>query len=209
MCIRDRNTGGVLDREDVGPEWLAKLPQINGEPLSTNVGFQNMAFGFGYAGSLQYASHEVSPRWSYGDTISWTRGTHSFKSGVEYRTARTKSRNGGTVQTGSLRPTASIGNATLAPVGGIARPGLAGSPGAFGSGNTVIAENLLTWLSGSLSSLSQVRFINELKPDWADPLTNPFKIRDIYQNEIGTFFKDDWKISQRLTLNLGLRWDYY
>jgi hypothetical protein len=203
------NTGGVLDRDDVGAEWLAKLPQINGLPLSTNVGFQNMAFGFGYAGSLQYASHEVSPRWSYADTVSWTRGTHSFKFGGEYRSARTKSRNGGSVQTGSLRPTAAIGNAALAPVGGIARPGLAGSPGAFGSGNTVIAENLVTWLAGSLSSLSQVRFINELEPQWADPLTNPFKIRDIYQNEIGTFFKDDWKISRRLTLNLGLRWDYY
>ena len=203
------NTGGALDRDDVGAEWLAKLPQISGLPLSTNVGFQNMAFGFGYAGSLQYASHEVSPRWSYGDTLSWTRGAHSFKVGAEYRSARTKSRNGGTVQGGSFRPTAAIGNPALAPVGGIARPGLAGSPGAFGGGNTVIAENLLTWLSGSLSSLQQARFINELKPEWNDPVKEPFKIRDIYQNEIGTFFKDDWKISQRLTLNLGVRWDYY
>ena len=30
-----------------------------------------------------------------------------------------------------------------------------------------------------------------------------------HQNEIGAFFKDDWKISRDLTLNLGVRWDYY
>ena len=39
--------------------------------------------------------------------------------------------------------------------------------------------------------------------------TEPLKIRDIAQNEIGTFFKDDWKVTRDLTLNLGVRWDYY
>src|SRR5262249_16786729 len=29
------------------------------------------------------------------------------------------------------------------------------------------------------------------------------------QNEAGFFFKDDWKVLKSLTLNLGMRWDYY
>ena len=51
--------------------------------------------------ALPYASHEVSPRWVYADTLSWTRGKHSFKFGGEYRMSSTKSTLGGSVQTGA------------------------------------------------------------------------------------------------------------
>ncbi|MGO9542668.1 MAG: carboxypeptidase regulatory-like domain-containing protein [Terriglobales bacterium] len=34
-------------------------------------------------------------------------------------------------------------------------------------------------------------------------------IRHFRNWEIGAFFQDDWKVSKRLTLNLGLRWDLY
>jgi hypothetical protein len=67
----------------------------------------------------------------------------------------------------------------------------------------------LTFLSGSLSGLSQGRFINQAKPAWNDYPNEFAKIRDIAQNEFGFFFKDDWKATRDLTLNLGVRWDYY
>jgi hypothetical protein len=35
------------------------------------------------------------------------------------------------------------------------------------------------------------------------------KYRDFHQNELGWFFKDDWKIRPSLTLNLGVRWEWY
>src|SRR5262249_1458902 len=35
------------------------------------------------------------------------------------------------------------------------------------------------------------------------------RIKDYHQNEWGGFFKDDWKIYPSLTLNLGLRYDFY
>ncbi|MBN1567152.1 MAG: TonB-dependent receptor, partial [Acidobacteria bacterium] len=44
---------------------------------------------------------------------------------------------------------------------------------------------------------------------WNDPLTEPTKIRDFHQKEFAFFFKDDWKVTNILTLNLGLRWEYY
>jgi hypothetical protein len=199
------NTGGAVNRDDVGEQVLALFPQVGSQTTLVNMGFQSMAFGSGIQG-LSYESREVSPRWTYGDTLSWTRGAHAFKFGGEYRLSSTKSTLGGSVQAGANRATASIGNTSGAAVSGIGRTGLAGTAN---SGNQQVAENMLTWLSGSLSALAQARFINDLNGTWNDFATDPLKIRDIAQNEIGTFFKDDWKITRDLTLNLGVRWDYY
>ena len=35
------------------------------------------------------------------------------------------------------------------------------------------------------------------------------KLRDLHQNEWSAFFKDDWKIRHDLTLNIGVRYEYY
>src|SRR5262245_59392828 len=42
-----------------------------------------------------------------------------------------------------------------------------------------------------------------------DYKTFPQRVRDTHQNEMSFFFKDDWKVKKSLTLNLGVRWDYY
>mgnify|MGYP000075100325 CR=1 FL=1 len=33
-------------------------------------------------------------------------------------------------------------------------------------------------------------------------------LTDVLQNRMGFYFTDDWKVSRRLTMNLGLRWEY-
>jgi outer membrane receptor protein involved in Fe transport len=57
------------------------------------------------------------------------------------------------------------------------------------------------------------RFINspnQVGKSWNDPLKGELRqVRDLQQNEINLFVKDDWKVTNRLTFNLGLRWDYY
>ncbi len=201
------NTVGAPARDDIGKEVQSKLLQVNGGPIFTQVTTGALGFAtYGVADGILYGSHEVSPRWVYADNLSWTHGKHSYKLGGEYRLSTTRSTNEGSVQTGATRPTATMGNATLAQVMGIARQGLAGT---ITSGSQQLAENLLTFLSGSLSGLRQGRFINEAKPAWNDYPKEIAKIRDIPQNEFSFFFKDDWKATRDLTLNLGVRWDYY
>ena len=93
----------------------------------------------------------------------------------------------------------------------------------FVSTNQTLATNLLYFLSGSLGGAQQagapqfgaqqVYFIQS--PDhhnqWLDynSTDDHRKISEPRQKEFSVFFKDDWKVSPSLTLNLGIRYDYY
>jgi hypothetical protein len=201
------NTVGAPERADIGADVRKKLLQVGSGPVYTSSTTGALGFAtYGIADGILYGSHEVSPRWVYTDNLSWTRGVHSFKFGGEYRLSSTRSTNQGSVQTGANRPTATMGNATLAQVTGFTGKGLAGNSTL---GSQQLAENLVTFLSGSLTSLRQGRFINQAKPQWNDYPNELAKVRDIAQNEFSFFFKDDWKATRDLTLNLGVRNDYY
>jgi hypothetical protein len=181
--------------------------------------------------------NDSTPRKTWADTVSFTAGKHAFRFGGEYRhgSSRSEVSSSGSAVTpcasgffggfsgNPTNPIAYGGVTPLAPVQGvIGTPGLVGVPGTAGFGavpgsfaifgSVQGMENLLTFLSGSLCGVSQYRFINKASDAgvaWNDPTKEVAKIRDFHQNEIGVFFKDDWKFSNKVTLNLGLRWDYY
>jgi hypothetical protein len=211
MSRTGANTVGAPERADIGATVRKGLLQVNGQPVFTNfangvAGVNLLSSSYGVADGILYGSHEVSPRWIYGDSLSWTKGKHAFKFGGEYRWSGTKSSNQGSVQTGANLPTITLGSALLAPIQNIGRQGLAGNPFAA---NQRTAEQLLNFLSGSVSGATQGRFINKLNGAWNNYPNDILKIRDLAQNEFGFFFKDDYKITRDLTLNLGTRWDYF
>jgi hypothetical protein len=72
------------------------------------------------------------------------------------------------------------------------------------------ARNLLNYLSGSLASVNNVYFLTDPKSDkFSDFRDQPLITNTIKQREFSLFFKDDYKVRPTLTLNLGVRYEWY
>ncbi len=170
--------------------------------------FSNTSNYFGGRGMLIAPMIDTSPRYSWGDTMSWIKGAHSMRFGGELRRISSRSQNGWNYQYVN-NPYAAGGELPITPqtfdnvVGD-----LAGS--SADSGNKRAFRDLLVFQSGSIGEVRQLRFINKVSATaWNDPESEPFLDRDTVQKEFSLFFKDDWKIRPELTLNLGVRYDYY
>ena len=169
-------------------------------------------YGFGQSNALynRLALHNgnTTRQFTYGDTLSWTRGAHAFKFGGEFRPQDSKGyTNIGTnpyprLSTGAganLSPLRSGGTSNL---GGTTLPTLRND-----------AASLAYLLSGSLNLMTVAYWIDSFNDiqegKWQSIVTSPDVFRTIMTNEMSAFAKDDWKISRNLTLNLGVRWEYY
>jgi hypothetical protein len=121
----------------------------------------------------------------YKDDLSITRGKHNFKTGAEFR----RTRNGSSFFTqfnGFFLPYGVEDLLTDGKFGGSA-------DNQFYGGNYYGS-----WYYAQAS-------INPTKT----PATRPVYYRGFRSNEFGAYFQDDWRIHPHLTLNLGLRWDYF
>lgn len=136
----------------------------------------------------------LNPLYQFTNNITWVKGKHTFKGGIDVRFSSTNSFNAIDVT-----PRATLGTGGV-PVQGIDRiPGIAG--------NVTDAVNMLNDLSGSLASVAQaLNATGGANPTYVPGLE---KYRHWKRPEVAWFFKDDWKVTQNLTLNLGVRWEYY
>jgi len=191
-----------------GKDALAFFPTQNGYPV--NIGLQTFNTIPVASGTATYFDDTSS--WTYGDTISLTKGAHVFKVGGELR----KGHSVGQDAINNLIPTATGGDTALAaiPAGAIAStvPGMTGLAGTQTTGNNQRMRQLLSFFAGSLANLNQGSWITDPKnkDSFSDYKNFDHRIRDMHnQNEASVFFKDDWKIRKSLTLNLGLRWAYF
>jgi hypothetical protein len=131
------------------------------------IGFDDGTAGFGsYNGYPQYFHENI---YSYGDMMSFQKGKHSMKVGVDFK------RNLENSEFNIARPSYFFFDqlffAVDAPYGMVA-----GTDPGFKSGQPQqLSDNYRHW-------------------------------RNI---EMGAYFQDDWKISRKLTLNLGVRYDLY
>jgi len=145
-------------------------------------------------GNAFLPSDEVSSTIQLTDDFTKIYGKHTFKMGVEWQH----------VKFSTLQPPWSRGqfnfDGTYTDVpnvggGNTGRAQLLLSPCAAGSGAC----------AGSLRSANTVDYVGGPNNEYASNIS----LSDNGKNYYGAYFQDDWKVSPRLTLNLGLRWDYF
>ncbi|NLV29614.1 MAG: TonB-dependent receptor [Acidobacteria bacterium] len=172
---------------------------------------------YGSRGALPTARGGYDPRWSFTDTLTWTRGAHSFKGGFELRLQKSVQEQNGAAAfyySANTFPSVMGGNtANSQPAGIGAWSGLVGDDeGNSSTGNFQLAYDLMTYMAGSIGNVRQWYYVanNEAPYLWNDPSKGELnQVVDLRNREFSFFFKDDWKVSNSLTLNLGVRYEYY
>jgi len=193
--------GGAFDTSKLSPlakEVFAAFPQIDGHRFAI---LQSTNIGGDFARVRQNPRFNSSPLMQFADTLSFTRGSHSFQGGFE--ATYTSS---GQYDAINSRATANLGIGTV-PISGITTTNFRG----LNTNDIGLAQELLANLSGSIDTLAQDFFL--LTPDQKDFVGfqngGVIKTRTYHQNDFAGFFKDSWKVTSNLTLNLGVRYDLY
>src|SRR5579859_4094675 len=150
---------------------------------------------FGFNGALQtlggnafLPSDEVSSTIQLTDDLTKIYGKHTFKAGFEWQH----------VKFSTLQPPWSRGefdfNGNYTDVPGI------------NSGHTGVAQLLLIPQATSLApGQNGIDYVGG--PD--SVFVSNISLTDNGKNYYGTYLNDDWKVTNKLTLNLGVRWDYF
>ncbi|MBI2149063.1 MAG: carboxypeptidase regulatory-like domain-containing protein [Acidobacteria bacterium] len=194
---------GSADRGDaVGEEVRKLLAKASGIPyhvITTNTLWNGSdVISLGGFGRWREG---INPMRSIADDLSWTTGKHAFKMGVEWRRQQSNGFNAP-----NYDPRATLGspsNLAAAGLDGTAFTGLTANA-------ATLARNLLYNLSGSIASVNQAFGVVSSKDTTlvGTPILRNQRGWN-YQSEMMAFFKDDWKFSRSLTLNLGIHWEYY
>jgi len=245
------HTNDALNNPKTGDKMLALLQQLEptssfpnypGYPLVIGPGGGSMQFAtdtYSWSGSANASNPVgsrnnlpatwggVDPRWSMSDTVTWTRGSHSFKGGYELRLQNSwQDSNGaaGFVASANTYPSVQGGVLSTSQLVAGTFSGTTSNPntgfwtnmagtdsGSSATGNYPGAYNLLEYVTGSVGNIRQYFYVNsKTATTWNDTSKGQLKqVVDLSNKEMSFFFKDDWKVSSSLTLNLGMRWEYY
>ena len=143
-------------------------------------GRQNQLEFIGDGGPFYFTSNNFS----FADGLTWVRGTSTYKFGGDLRVRQNSNFDAG--RAGAIKGQYQYGTAA----GGFLAGNYSGVFGPTDSGSGA-ANFLLGYTPGFTSR--------------GTPGTPPF----LSNKEISFFGQDDWKVSQTLTLNLGLRYDIF
>ena len=161
---------------------------IQGVPQVTDNGGLGSLFisGLTTLGSNQFLpSVEYSNTFQFTDNITKNFGRHSIKAGFEFQSLRFS----------ILQPPSGRGAWSFSGV-------YSEVPTTTG-GNTGLAQMLLTPIPGSVPGAAD--YVGGADNIQASNIANT----DMSRHYEGAYFQDDFKVNSKLTLNLGVRWEYF
>ncbi len=144
-------------------------------------------------------SRRNAPVWDISDTVTWTRGAHSYSFGGQFTKVTFWAVNQTVVPSigfsvNANDPASALFNATNGPVN---------FPGAD-SATITRASNLYATLTGRVTNINANIRLNEKTGKYEYLGAG---IQRGGQNELGVFGQDTWRVRPNLTLNYGLRWE--
>ncbi len=202
-----------IDTDQYGDAARNFFPTINGIPVVTSLSI----IGSPMMDAGDATNGNKTRQLVFSDKLSWTMGAHSFRFGGEIRKVRAEA-----FENRDIIPIMSAG-AGQVPVWSQtcncdfedlidSRPEYgAGDGNHFQSANVGLLENLLLLQSGSVGGVVQHYFVQDVNDldTFQSFSTDADKLRDWRRNEAAWYVQDDWKVTRDVTLNIGVRWEYY
>jgi hypothetical protein len=159
----------------------------NGPVILFQSGWQSIPF-------TTFGQGRNSPVNQFNDTMTKVRGNHTFKVGANVEFTKQYGYNYAGVYPNI---STTVGNGASVPSSVI--------PAGLTASQTTNFSNLYNDLLGRVSSVA-LTYYSDLQT--YQPAGSP-RIRTFTYNYMGYFIQDEWRLNRRLTLNYGLRYDYY
>jgi hypothetical protein len=131
------------------------------------------------------------------DNATWTKGKHTMQFGFQSQLVRTSPFNDG-----GIVPAYTLGISAANTQGFVA----ADFPGGISAQQLTIANNLFAALGGYVSSANQTFNVTSRDSGFVRGATN---LRELSFDTHAGYFQDNWRLHPRLTLTLGMRYEYY
>jgi hypothetical protein len=167
----------------------------SGTPGANGTTGITLALGINGATINTASTRRNSPTWNFNDTLSWSRGAHTFNFGGSFF-------QGNYFTTGTtFVPTVNFGVNATDPANSLFTT--ANFPGA-GDADLTRAKNFYAALVGSIIAINANAGLNEKTGKYTYLAQNTVRARN---REMGLFVQDVWRMRPNLTVNGGLRWE--